>query len=308
MVVVYHVFSHRILIARDPDHVTWLKDGVAIFFVISGFVMARSAEREPFRPATFFRRRLLRVVPLYWFVTFWYVLMTRQWDWPHLFHTLLFLPEADSAGAVRLPVIDVGWTLNYEMAFYGLFALSMLLPRRLALSVLCAILALLAILGSLVDAGPLADYYFLPYWWEFIAGMLIARLNLRAPAWTLPLGFLWLAVGPQLFDARLLETSLAAALIVASARSLDGVLRPWSFPMLLGDASYAIYLTHLFVMFALYNSFGSLGHPAAMLPLAVIGSLIIGIGAHLFVEKPLAELVRYHRKRSPSMSSAALNP
>lgn len=307
MVVVYHVFSHRLVIAANPDHVLWLKDGIAIFFVISGFVMVSSTSHAPFRPLDFFRRRLLRIVPLYWFLTCWYALITSHMDWPHLLHSLLFLPEADATGATKFPVIDAGWTLNLEMAFYGLFALSMMLPRRAAVWSLCFLLALLASLQGLRDTGMPTRFYLSPFWWDFIAGMLIARLNIRAPAWCLPLGFALLAFGPLLFDTRLLATSLPAALIVASARSLDGVLRSWRLPVMLGEASYAIYLTHLFLLFALSNSFGETGNPILILLLAIPGSIALGIATHLAVERPLAGIVRYRQRPAAPENEALLS-
>ena len=41
--------------------------GVDVFFVISGFIMYAAARDEP--PLEFVRRRLVRVVPLYWMAT-----------------------------------------------------------------------------------------------------------------------------------------------------------------------------------------------------------------------------------------------
>jgi exopolysaccharide production protein ExoZ len=307
MVVIYHVFSHQLVNVANPDHVRWLKDGVAIFFVISGFVMASSTSGRPSRPGPFFGRRLLRIVPLYWIVTVSYALVTHHVDRSPLLHSLFFVPQAESTGATRPPVVEVGWTLNYEMAFYALFALSMLLPQRFALWALCIVLGLLAILGGVTDGGPLTSYYTAPFWWEFVAGMLIARLGLRTPAWCLPLGFALLAIGPPLIGTRFLATSLPAALIVTSARSLDNVLRPWPLPVLLGDASYAIYLTHLFVIFPLANSFGSAGNPLVML-LSVPTSIAIGVCVHLAVEKPLADIVRYRKKPAAPVGSALLSP
>ncbi len=305
MVVVYHAFSHRLVIAGNEACISWLKEGVGIFFVISGFVMVVSTAGEAFSPARFVRRRITRIVPLYWFATIWFAVATGGRDWRHLLTSFFFVPRYDpSTGTGTPPIVEVGWTLNYEMAFYALFALSMLLPRRIALPALCLALALLAAAAGLLHPDPPASYYVQAYWWDFIAGMMVARLRLRAPVWCLPLGFALLAVAPQFVPLRLFAITLPAALIVASARSQDGVLRPWTVPVLLGDASYAIYLTHLFVVFPLVNSFGSSGNPAAMFVLSVFGAIGVGIGVHLTVEKPLARLVRYRAKATGKAGAA----
>jgi exopolysaccharide production protein ExoZ len=307
MVIMFHVFSHRLVNVDNPASVMWLKDGIAIFFVISGFVMVASTAHAPKNPGTFLLRRLLRIVPLYWFITFWYALATRHGDWSHLLHSFVFIPDLDAAGAVRFPVVDVGWTLDFEMAFYLLFALSMLLPRRIAIWTLCLALATFATIGPVIQADPLVGNYLQPFWWEFIAGMLIAHLGLRTPAWCLPLGFALLAAGPLLTDTRLLATSFPAALIVTSARSLDGILRPWPLPVLLGDASYAIYLTHLFVVFPLFHVFGSSGDLAIMIAV-LFGSVALGIFVHLAVERPLADLLHYRKRPDERAEPTLVSP
>lgn len=42
--------------------------------------------------------------------------------------SLLFLPKWGGDGTVTMPVLFVGWTLNYEMMFYVGFAACLLLP------------------------------------------------------------------------------------------------------------------------------------------------------------------------------------
>ena len=52
-----------------------------------------------------------------------------------------------------MPLYSLGWTLNYEVFFYGLFALCLLLPRRAAVAAAVAALGGLSLAGAL--AGPL---------------------------------------------------------------------------------------------------------------------------------------------------------
>ena len=44
--------------------------GVDIFFVISGFIMWIMAEKAYPSPGEFIRKRVIRIVPLYWALTF----------------------------------------------------------------------------------------------------------------------------------------------------------------------------------------------------------------------------------------------
>ena len=70
------------------------------------------------------------------------------------------------------------------------------------------------------------------------------RLLWTLPPWTLFAGFAWLTLGGSFTDVALLSTFLPALLILLGARSLDGRLREAKLPALLGDASYALYLSH----------------------------------------------------------------
>jgi len=131
--------------------------GVDIFFVISGFVMAITTQGEPARgPArlaaawVFIQRRILRIVPLYWFYTLLKAalllaipaLAVKSTIEPvHFAASLLFIPMKSPWGLVQ-PVLPVGWTLNFEMLFYMVFAIAIALgaPRvRFCLTVFLAL-------------------------------------------------------------------------------------------------------------------------------------------------------------------------
>ena len=117
--------------------------GVDLFFVISGFVMVYASERlfaQPGASRVFFLRRLARIVPLYWAVTailVGYVYVAHRIFPPPFITTegviasFLFIPWPLPNG-VMAPVHALGWTLNYEMFFYAVFALAIMLPRRSA--------------------------------------------------------------------------------------------------------------------------------------------------------------------------------
>ena len=112
--------------------------GVDLFFVISGFIMVVTVTERPQSPSQFFRHRVARIVPLYWLVTLAVftlalvapvLLQSTKANPAELLKSLAFIPYPRSDGQMH-PLVFVGWTLNYEMMFYALFAVGMLFARK----------------------------------------------------------------------------------------------------------------------------------------------------------------------------------
>ena len=141
LVVVLHATGQPFGMEASKPWV-WMRGhaGVDIFFVISGFVMAISATGQG-RPTAgeFLRRRILRIVPLYWIFTL--VMLAKilavkvhpglgrdvvhlQTPIGYVLASLFFIPYRNSQGDIA-PVLAVGWTLSFEMLFYLLFALAL---------------------------------------------------------------------------------------------------------------------------------------------------------------------------------------
>ncbi|MCI1710745.1 MAG: acyltransferase [Chiayiivirga sp.] len=129
-VVVFH--AGRYVADRVPEAAwRWGEFGVDVFFVLSGCVMAWAT--RPGTPAlAFFARRFARIAPMYWLATL--VVAVALWQWPSLFHaavldpmhlaqSLAFLPHYSPGAPDQIwPLFVPGWTLNYEMYFYLVFA------------------------------------------------------------------------------------------------------------------------------------------------------------------------------------------
>ena len=120
-------------------HLPWAA-GVDVFFVISGLIMVHASRglfaREGAR-GTFLKRRLARIVPLYWAVTLLYLavalttpalLNSALLDPAPILASFLFIPFTRPDGAVQ-PLYSLGWTLNFEMLFYVLFAATIGWPK-----------------------------------------------------------------------------------------------------------------------------------------------------------------------------------
>ncbi len=133
---------------------------VALFFVVSGYVMVVSSRDlfgAPRGAMTFWFRRIVRIMPPYWIATALLVLvfvalLGRDVDPSDLAHSAFLIPywPGEDGGLKAIPFLWPGWTLFYEMAFYALFGLCLILPRTRALWLVSATLLAVAILGVFV--------------------------------------------------------------------------------------------------------------------------------------------------------------
>jgi exopolysaccharide production protein ExoZ len=286
--------------------------GVDIFFVLSGFVMIYSSTKLINNSngwKIFAERRIVRIVPMYWIastikviaalLTTGYVLHA-QFSPVNTVASYLFLPAFNSEGGIG-PILGVGWTLNFEMFFYFLFALALLFRvniYKFVGGVLC-ILALGALFRQ--PDWPVVSFYLNRMVLDFFYGMVIAKgcmTGKHIPRYLaiplLCLGFVaLLASVPPLSHFH----GIAAALVVYSMASLeDSLTRIPRFVLYMADASYVIYLFHPFI---------SPGVPAALTKLhlfdpwlsvvcSVILSLAGGCLIHMLVEVPITHWFRDH--------------
>ena len=133
--------------------------GVTLFFMISGFIMIVTSWDSFGSTASmgdFLRRRIARIVPLYWFVTTIAVvgillvpsmLSVPVTDVGYFIASYLFWPVERVNGLVR-PIANLGWTLNLEMFFYAVFALSLLFARVRGLVLMILTLVSLSLLHA----------------------------------------------------------------------------------------------------------------------------------------------------------------
>ncbi|MCC5973623.1 MAG: acyltransferase [Rubellimicrobium sp.] len=263
MVLVGHVLAESAHYAGWPagfDRLPWTR-GVDVFFVISGFIVTLSAARFHGRPGAFLARRILRVVPLYWLFTTLMVAVVvvlpqgakdTGFEPGQIVASYLFLPWAREDGRIA-PVLSLGWTLNYEIFFYALFALALAMRRPLAGAAL-GIGALVAAGLAFGPTGAAALFWTSPLMLEFLFGMALARLwqagivrpDLRLACLAMLLGLAGLVLLHGSGLPRVLAAGIPATVIVAGGTLLCPS-RPMPF-QLLGDASYALYLSHRFVL------------------------------------------------------------
>ena len=292
--------------------------GVDLFFVISGFIMVYASDALFARagaPAYFFTRRLARIVPLYWaataaavvcFVLFRYAGALEQLTWQMLAASLAFLPWPRADG-LMLPVHLLGWTLDYEMFFYLVFALALTLTRRNAVFAVTALFLALAVAGRVFALPQPFAFWCDPVILEFCFGMLIAlawregaRLPRGAAALLVIAGFAALALGTMTGGwPRLLLWGVPAAAIVAGAvlagpREGGAITRVFVF---LGDASYSIYLVHWLAILALTGLVAYLRLDIAAAPWAYVAAhalfaLAASVAVYLAFERPVTRALQ----------------
>lgn len=309
MVVVMHIYNYGLVTGHAANPVYWMKHGVSIFFVISGFVMVVSTREWAGNGRDFLRRRLIRIVPLYWLATLALFAfgLTQPGDFDRLLPSLLLVPTlANQARDVTSPVLEVGWTLCLEMAFYTLFAAAMILPRKTAILGTAAVLCLAGVLAQTLPGTPWTRFYLSPLIAEFGGGMVIAWFGLRAPGWVCPLGFLALATLGDAGLGHTLGVSVPTLMIVTGGRGLDGRLP--AIPVLdrMGDASYATYLWHLHAMnLVIVPLLGAAAPELVVVPATLLVTLLVGDLAHRRIEAPLTGwLARRSRRQAPVLAPA----
>lgn len=110
--------------------------GVDLFFMISGFIITYTGMSYASSDSIkFIVKRLLRIWPPYaiWtllYVVYFYGMNIDSSMYENIVKSLLFIPlNFDSALYFGSAVLPPGWTLNYEMYFYLVFAICLMFGR-----------------------------------------------------------------------------------------------------------------------------------------------------------------------------------
>ncbi|HKQ45003.1 MAG TPA: acyltransferase [Rhizomicrobium sp.] len=317
------IFVHFEIMLASIGLPAFGNSGVDLFFVISGYIMVHTTYGHPVSAADFLKNRVARIVPLYWLATLVVfliavivpqLLQTPAANAVSLIKSLLFIPFERVPGDLA-PVFFLGWTLNYEMFFYLLFAAGLLFRcSALGLGFTLAALAALAVAGRVwPPEDPALRFYTFPIMLEFALGMLVALFfrkewTFSHPGWrfflvALVLLGLVLLVAPPLFPqigwlSGVISRGLPAAMMVWAALALEsrGDFVKNGFWVRLGDASYAMYLTHPFVaqiFQKLCIAFQTRGLVSLLLLIAAVAAIMTtALVVHAWIEKPLTRVAR----------------
>jgi peptidoglycan/LPS O-acetylase OafA/YrhL len=319
-VVGYHVQPRLERLGWHGYWPEWLAVGVDVFFVISGFIMWTTASERNLPPLQFVMGRLVRIAPLYWIVTALTVVLlafapqlvaSGRFDPMHAAASFAFFPSLHPVLQVMEPVVPQGWTLNTEMEFYALFALALFLSKRARVVAIPLALVALCIVGRSASPQTALGFYTSGIILEFGFGVLLGVAV--AAGWRAPsaVALAALAAGAVALPAtwplvladtapRWLAAGLPAALVVVGAVGLElnGRLRPGRGLLVLGDASYAIYLVHGLFLTAFSFVWARAGlttqalNAVAFAILAFVVAVSGGVAVHYAVERPMTKALR----------------
>jgi peptidoglycan/LPS O-acetylase OafA/YrhL len=258
--------------------------GVSFFFLLSGFVLAWSMQKND-RKTSFWRRRFARIWPAYAVAAVAGYLVSMHWDGrpfslgrlaANLAMVQAWLPHKDWYFSTNA----VGWSLSVEAFFYLTFPFYaryiVRLPARRALALAGVLLGGMLALAvwfrgditlihgyQLPDADALWIIYVLPAVriLEFLLGITLVALIRQAAMPRIPVSLAWLSLGASWALASQVPASFAVVsvtvvpfclLILAYAQT--DVAAPgttvWSRPTMvfLGNVSFCFYLVHQLVI------------------------------------------------------------
>lgn len=313
--------------------------GVDIFFVLSGFVIALVLDSPGMTARHFLADRIARIVPLYWLLTvsvFACTLLAPSLfnsttaNLGNLLKSLLFIPYRKESGEI-FPMLFVGWTLNYEMMFYAVAAVSLILMRRHQLLFASAlILAIFCAVKASGSHGAIATFYShervfefplgFTAWWLWKRGI---RINPLLAACMVAACYVWMAFVDwhQMADTPLLCFGIPAFLMVFGSLSLESMIGSGPLTrgaIFVGNASYAVYLSHPYCVEAarkllpkVIDGFDATA-PIGVVIIIVVATAVGGM-LYWFVDRPLHGAARrlLHRlMRMPQQATkhAARNP
>lgn len=289
--------------------------GVDFFFVLSGFIIyyvnQPRHQRDGFA-RDYLRSRVLRVyvpyLPLGILVGLAYIALSRlasgenDWGW---FSTLTLLPSS------AYPALAPAWTLQHEILFYGV-ALAAFLTRsfvKLSIAVVLAAAAVRIFYPFSYKGFGLIDL-------EFMFGIAAAWcfMNRRA-TWNAALIAAGLAMCGLFFvvDSRLWSVifglGLALLLLPLVRAERAGFVKVGPILLVLGEASYAIYLVHYPLAAAIARVATRYGSGLAFALICIV-SIAAGIAYHMIYERPALALLRRwtaRAKRSPGPPMTAIS-
>lgn len=333
--VITVVFYHVYLIASDSNYLGYAifelfseagKFGVNLFFVLSGFIIFYAHNKDlgkKYKIKSYIQKRFTRIYPVYWFFLTCYILAAYfglghpdfEWSLINLFSSFMLV---DFSSNMTLP-LKVAWTLCYELIFYFMFSF-FLYSYRLGLLIFS--LWLLAILGSNFYVTGAVGYRFLELWnLNFIFGMAsyyiyikFKHFNLTGYRVALPVIMIAISIAGVIYSALNMRFDLTPLhelnqhILVVLAASYSFLILGtvfwvnlfssgfWSLLEKIGDASYAIYLTHsaiisIFFLFVVKFHFTQINSTLLYVSCSFL-ALLGGYICHLIFEKPLVNVFR----------------
>ena len=291
-----------------------------MFFVISGFIMVYITGAGPFSATTFLKRRAVRIVPTYWLFTSIAAVLaaitpslfqTTIFTWSHYLQSLFFIVhEAPGRGGTS-PILSLGWTLNYEVFFYVIFSIFAFLSAfSRVMTVTVAFVALWLAGLFFAPTNPVFQFYLnasplafaIGAWmgWYYLRGGFASAARhtwLFAIVASAGAGITFVDNGtPLLSQVSFAGQALWGASLLYLGLALEPKIKRWRLLEQLGDASYALYLSHIFVIGAVvYIAKQTIGYQNSVIVIfisivSIISACVASLVIFNVIEKPIIHI------------------
>lgn len=296
--------------------------GVNIFFVLSGFIIFYVHKGDIGKKVNFFPyliKRFSRIYPTYWVANLMIIPLhfllpqfgqgyERQLN--YIVSSLLLLPQPQA------PIIHAAWSLSNEMFFYLMFSFLIIFSFKKIFPLLFILIAgsifnmVYSLQGIVIFQDPFLNLVFSYHNFEFLLGCFSAYLvtkysfgREKIPLFIGSILIMTMIIIEKFYGdlgpLRLFGYGIPAFLVLTALGSYEirnklkvpKILLP-GILLLLGDASFSIYITHQLFISGIGRTLQSIGLINLIGPLPVIViigilTLLTGFVFHLKIEKPL---------------------
>ena len=328
MVVILHIFAafdayYGTSILKEYTSLSsFLESGVDVFFVISGFIMFGVTKNKFSTDYTqeFIKKRIFRVLPLYWSLTLFYAFLlvlipsafnSASFDGLKLIQSLFFLPHLNNDGDI-MPVLSVGWTLNFEIYFYLIFAVALIFKKTTGILFLCAVFLLGSLAGEMYKLPTIMQVITNTLLFEFLFGVVIAAVYFAVKqkntmfvfnkkldllfgfSLTLIVLVYWFTIYAEVDNSKLsraLLWGIPSAMMLALFLLLEYWIKNIRPAIFIGNISYSLYLIQVFtlpvtVKVAIMFNYSSNGFLVILGFIQLLVSFAIAFICYKFIELP----------------------
>ncbi len=301
--------------------------GVDFFFVLSGFIIYYVHKKDlgkEHKLKQFVLKRLVRIYPIYWVILAAKLIAslslgysnTHERSWWEIFQAFSLFPL--DRGILSESFLGVSWTLTYEIFFYCIFGLLIYFGLKKCLPLIGIWLG--AVLINSIGLLPLPENYVvlnflfsilhLEFALGILAAYLISRDRVKHGEKIMYVGMFLFTLAAINFNYKLfpvpdiLAFAIPSTLLVigAAAWETKTYVQIPSFLILLGNASFSLYLIHGFVMNNVTKITIALGWEGLIFQSNVLMTIfalinmvlatIVGCLLYLYIEKPLVTVLR----------------